>query len=93
MQRNSLQLNAPFDNLAQDLKMEYELRPREQKMILVSKIGHCLNDLLFRQKAGQLGIEVPLIVSNHPDFAFASYERDKGPSRRQNLGAGEGAPR
>ncbi|KAJ5215138.1 Formyl transferase N-terminal [Penicillium chermesinum] len=38
-------------------------------LIMVSKIGHCLNDLLFRQSTGQLSIEVPLIVSNHPDFA------------------------
>lgn len=36
---------------------------------MVSKIGHCLNDLLFRQSTNQLSIEVPLIVSNHPDFA------------------------
>merc|ERR1712000_595617 len=37
-------------------------------LIMVSKIGHCLNDLLFRMKTGQLSIEVPLIVSNHPEF-------------------------
>lgn len=35
---------------------------------MVSKIGHCLNDLLFRQSTNQLNIEVPLIVSNHPEF-------------------------
>lgn len=39
---------------------------------MVSKIGHCLNNLLYRQSAGQLGIEVPLIVSNHPDFEALS---------------------
>jgi formyltetrahydrofolate deformylase len=38
-------------------------------LVLVSKAGHCLNDLLFRQRAGQLGIEVPLVMSNHPDLA------------------------
>ncbi|KUJ09766.1 putative Formyltetrahydrofolate deformylase [Mollisia scopiformis] len=36
---------------------------------MVSKIGHCLNDLLFRQSISQLNIEIPLIISNHPDFA------------------------
>ena len=36
---------------------------------MVSKIGHCLNDLLFRQSTNQLRIEIPAIVSNHPDFA------------------------
>jgi formyltetrahydrofolate deformylase len=38
-------------------------------LVLVSKAGHCLNDLLFRQRAGQLGIEVPQVLSNHPDLA------------------------
>jgi len=44
-------------------------------LIMVSKFGHCLNDLLFRRQAGQLDIEVPVVVSNHPDFAelCASY--------------------
>jgi formyltetrahydrofolate deformylase len=42
---------------------------------MVSKHGHCLNDLLFRCKSGQLQIDIPAIVSNHPDFAdlAASY--------------------
>jgi formyltetrahydrofolate deformylase len=37
-------------------------------LIMVSKIGHCLNDLLYRYKTQQLGIEIPIIVSNHPEF-------------------------
>ncbi|KXL49049.1 hypothetical protein M433DRAFT_159015 [Acidomyces richmondensis BFW] len=68
---NTSQLTEPFRELASQLNMEYEMVPRTKKprvMILVSKIGHCLNDLLFRQKTQQLGIEVPLIVSNHPDL-------------------------
>lgn len=36
--------------------------------IVVSKIGHCLNDLLFRASTGQLPVNISLIVSNHPDF-------------------------
>ena len=42
---------------------------RLRTLVLVSKAGHCLNDLLFRQRAGQLGIELPLVLSNHPDLA------------------------
>lgn len=64
-------LQAPLAELASELKMEYDVRPVSRKprvLLMVSKIGHCLNDLLFRQKAGQLNIEVPVIVSNHPDF-------------------------
>ncbi|KAL1303875.1 hypothetical protein AAFC00_000329 [Neodothiora populina] len=67
----SKDLQAPFDELAQEMKMDLDLRPVAQKprvLIMVSKIGHCLNDLLFRQSTSQLPIEVPLIVSNHPDF-------------------------
>lgn len=37
-------------------------------LVLVSKAGHCLADLLFRQRAGQLGIEIPLVLGNHPDL-------------------------
>jgi formyltetrahydrofolate deformylase len=40
--------------------------------ILVSKLGHCLYDLLWRQKAGEFRAEVPLVVSNHPDLREAS---------------------
>lgn len=64
-------LKTPFETLAADLKMDYDIRPVATKMrvlIMVSKIGHCLNDLLFRAKTGQLRIDVPVIVSNHPDF-------------------------
>lgn len=64
-------LKAPFAELAAKLQMDYTIRPVDKKLrvlIMVSKIGHCLNDLLFRVKSGQLNIEVPLIVSNHPDF-------------------------
>lgn len=64
-------LREPFADLAKDLQMEYEIRPKTEKpkvLIMVSKIGHCLNDLLFRTKNQQLGIEVPVIVSNHPEY-------------------------
>lgn len=64
-------LTAPFQALAAEIHMDYEIRPVAQKtrvLIMVSKIGHCLNDLLFRAKTGQLRIEVPVIVSNHPEF-------------------------
>ncbi|KAK0726183.1 formyl transferase [Apiosordaria backusii] len=71
-------LRPHFAALAGDYDMTYDIRPVAQKpkvLIMVSKIGHCLNDLLFRAKTGQLPIEIPLIVSNHPDFAplAASY--------------------
>ncbi|MGO3764887.1 formyltetrahydrofolate deformylase [Glutamicibacter arilaitensis] len=41
---------------------------RTRTMIMCSKAGHALNDLLFAQRAGTLAIEVPVIVSNHLDL-------------------------
>ncbi|KAF2168730.1 hypothetical protein M409DRAFT_52759 [Zasmidium cellare ATCC 36951] len=74
-------LAQPFSELASDLKMDYDIVPKAHKprvMIMVSKMGHCLNDLLFRQKTSQLNIEIPLIVSNHAEFESLakSYEID-----------------
>jgi len=49
------------------------VRPRV--LLMVSQHGHCLNDLLFRWRSGQLAADIPAIVSNHPTFAelAASY--------------------
>jgi formyltetrahydrofolate deformylase len=38
-------------------------------LVLVSKAGHCLNDLLYRERADQLSIDIPLVLGNHPDLA------------------------
>lgn len=38
-------------------------------LLLVSTAGHCLNDLLFRHRAGQLPVELPLVLSNHRELA------------------------
>ncbi|MCW4386059.1 formyltetrahydrofolate deformylase [Salinibacterium sp. SYSU T00001] len=37
-------------------------------LVLVSKAAHCLNDLLFRERAGHLPVHVPLVLSNHDDL-------------------------
>ncbi|ESZ96970.1 formyltetrahydrofolate deformylase [Sclerotinia borealis F-4128] len=66
------ELKGAFESIAKDMSMDFQLDSLAKKprvLIMVSKIGHCLNDLLFRQSISQLGIEVPLIVSNHADFA------------------------
>ncbi|GAB3621528.1 formyltetrahydrofolate deformylase [Glutamicibacter endophyticus] len=39
-----------------------------QLLVMVSKAGHCLNDLIFKDRNGQLGGEVALVVSNHEDL-------------------------
>lgn len=41
---------------------------KTRTLILVSKLGHCLNDLLYRHRTGALPIDVAGVISNHPDF-------------------------
>jgi formyltetrahydrofolate deformylase len=50
-----------------DWKMHDKAR-KSRVLIMVSKYGHCLNDLLYRYTTGTLPIEIPAVVSNHPDF-------------------------
>jgi formyltetrahydrofolate deformylase len=63
---------------AEPLQMAWKLHATTQPMktvILVSKEGHCLNDLLFRWKSGLLPVDIRAIVSNHREFyqLAASY--------------------
>jgi formyltetrahydrofolate deformylase len=60
-----------FAGVASGFSMDwelYDLAVRPRALILVSKAGHCLNDLLYRMSAGQLGIDVPLVAGNHRDL-------------------------
>ena len=60
-----------FAPIAQRFRMTWKLhdaRRKQRVLILVSKFGHCLNDLLYRYRIGSLDIEIPAIVSNHRDF-------------------------
>jgi formyltetrahydrofolate deformylase len=71
-------LRAGFDALCTHLNASGQLHDAARKprvMIMVSKIGHCLNDLLFRYRSGLLPVEIPAIVSNHMEFyqLAASY--------------------
>jgi formyltetrahydrofolate deformylase len=58
--------------LVQRFDMALQIRAMARKprlLLMVSRHGHCLNDLLFRCQSGQLHAEVSAVVSNHPDFA------------------------
>jgi formyltetrahydrofolate deformylase len=64
-------LTGAFAALAPEFGLEWRLRDRavrQRVLILVSKAGHCLNDLLYRQRSGLLDIEVPAVIGNHPDL-------------------------
>jgi formyltetrahydrofolate deformylase len=59
-----------FTPIADEFEMQWRLaRPnyRAKMIILVSKYDHCLVDLLYRHKSGELACDIPLIISNHPD--------------------------
>ena len=71
-------LKAQWADFAQPFAMDWHLHTRSQPMravIMVSKDGHCLNDLLFRWKSGLLPLDIRAIVSNHREFyqLAASY--------------------
>lgn len=64
-------LRADFVALAQAEQMQWEMHDgadRRRVMILVSKLDHCLEDLLYRQRIGELRMDVTAVVSNHPDM-------------------------
>lgn len=72
------QIARDFEAVAEPLQMRWQLHDMSKKpkvLILVSKIGHCLNDLLFRYRSGLLPVEIVAVVSNHQDFyqLAASY--------------------
>ncbi|MBC9958316.1 formyltetrahydrofolate deformylase [Yimella sp. cx-51] len=63
-------LQSQVDALCEKWKLHAQLRPADQKqrvLVMVSKFAHCLNDLLFRERMGDLPIEIVAVVSNHPD--------------------------
>ncbi|QCO16669.1 formyltetrahydrofolate deformylase (plasmid) [Azospirillum brasilense] len=66
------ELQAAFaEQVAERFGMTWKLHDagrRQRVLIMVSKFGHCLNDLLYRYRTGYLPIEIPAIVSNHRDF-------------------------
>jgi formyltetrahydrofolate deformylase len=56
------------ERFAMDLRV-HALARKPRLLLMVSKHGHCLNDLLFRCQSGLLPAEIAGVVSNHPDFA------------------------
>jgi len=72
------ELKTQLKAFAQPLELNWRLHARAQPMgtvIMVSKEGHCLNDLLFRWKSGLLPLDIRAIISNHREFyqLAASY--------------------
>ncbi|MFE7239590.1 formyltetrahydrofolate deformylase [Streptomyces sp. NPDC057582] len=72
-------LRASFAAVGDSFRMDWQIHRSSDRMrvvLMVSKFGHCLNDLLFRSSIGALPIDIAAVVSNHTDFAelAASYD-------------------
>ncbi|WP_030609882.1 formyltetrahydrofolate deformylase [Streptomyces sclerotialus] len=72
-------LRASFAAVGDSFQMDWQIHRGDEKMrviLMVSKFGHCLNDLLFRSRIGALPVEIAAVVSNHTDFAelVGSYD-------------------
>ena len=66
------ELRRDFTAVAEEFHMEWELKrvwPPKRMAILVSRDDHCLLDLLWRWQARELGVEIPMVISNHPHLA------------------------
>ncbi|MBT2655523.1 formyltetrahydrofolate deformylase [Bacillus sp. ISL-18] len=71
-------MDASIEKLEQDLhvmgrdyKLEWQLsstNKRKQMAIFVSKADHCLNELLLRWKSKEIQVDIPMVISNHPDL-------------------------
>ncbi len=65
------ELSAAFRPIAEHFQMQWNIsysRLPKRAGILVSKLDHCLTDLLWRWKSGELAMELAFILSNHPDL-------------------------
>jgi formyltetrahydrofolate deformylase len=63
-------LSTDFAPVADEFGMAYRVTGAEppRVLVMVSKLGHCLNDLIFRWRAGSLGAELVAVVANHEDL-------------------------
>jgi formyltetrahydrofolate deformylase len=66
-----------FVEVAQKFSMSWSVRSRRQKrrvMILVSRFDHCLVDLLYRRRIGELPMEITGVIANHPLDVYAHVD-------------------
>jgi len=86
-----------WEPVARRFRMDWRIfwgEPVKRMAVVVSRQLHCLSDLLWRWRSGELDVDIPLIVSNHPDAA--GLARDAGvpfeccPVSPQNKPAQEG---
>ena len=80
--RKSLQdLEDGFSGIGDEFRMDAEFFDEAVKrkvVIMVSRFGHCLNDLLYRWQIGALPIEIVAVVSNHMDCPSSGFLEPMG---------------
>lgn len=72
-------IRAGFAAIGRDFAMEWTIRPRSEKrkvMLLVSKSDHCLADILYRWRSGDIVMDIVAIVSNHPIETYHHLDFD-----------------
>ena len=72
-------LRAGFAEVAAGLDMEWAIHSGAERMkvvIMVSRFGHCLNDLLYRWRIGALPIDIVAVISNHMDYQKVVVNHD-----------------
>ncbi len=72
-------LTAGFAPTGQTFAMDYAFHDEQVKMkvvIMVSRFGHCLNDLLYRWRIGALPIDIVAVISNHMDYQKVVVNHD-----------------
>jgi formyltetrahydrofolate deformylase len=72
-------LETGFTEISTEFGMQAEFHDEATKMkvvIMVSRFGHCLNDLLYRVKIGALPVEIVAVISNHMDYQKVVVNQD-----------------
>ncbi|MCV2881827.1 formyltetrahydrofolate deformylase [Actibacterium sp. XHP0104] len=72
-------LNGAFGGVAAKMGMDFAFHDEAQKMkvaIMVSRFGHCLNDLLYRWRIGALPIDIVGVISNHLEYQKVVVNHD-----------------
>ncbi|RDI99992.1 formyltetrahydrofolate deformylase [Dyella solisilvae] len=80
--RELADLDADFAPFARQLRMQWTLRDRSRRrrvLLLVSKFDHCLADILYRWRLGELPMDIVGVVANHPRETFRHLDFDAIP--------------
>ena len=70
-------LRGGFAPISERFGMDWRMRDRAERrkvMIMVSKFDHCLADLLYRNRIGELPMDITAVVSNHPRSTYTHLE-------------------